>query len=409
MIEPLTIEINGNQYVGIKRGSVYLSMENLSNEFSVEISKPANVSGIPFHRGDECKVLIYGKVVLTGFINRVEAFIDNTAHVITIYGRDKTSDIVDNTLPAKISFSAPISLSDITKKVISLYGISDIDVIVDIEESLPIFSKNEMVAAEMGERCFDFLEKYAKKRQVLLTTDGQGNIVYTRAKDVIIDDFINVNEGINKGNVLSIQMNLDDSHRYYKYVVVSQTNASGTALTEENEPTEEENMMPENELETFRSQNFTQPLVTKETYLTSEAIDDEIRTTREYHFVSDTSLQTQDELNNRAIWEANMRRANGFDYTIVVQGFKNSKGFIWQPNMQININDNINDVQGEFLILSLEFSVEFNSGTRTVLHLVTPECYKMKIYKKEKAKKKQTKKADSYQSTSTKVFGEHFT
>lgn len=375
---PFILEVNGVQYEGLLNGSVTNSFENLSSEFSCDVSMPQNKT-FPIKRGDKCRILIWGTSVLDGYINKIDTSLSADSHTITISGRDKTGDIIDNTLPANLNFNTPISLSDLSKKILDFYGIQDIKVIVKAS-NVNVFSSSETVSVEAGESAFDFLEKYAKKRQVMLSTDGSGNIVYTRAETEVVTDFININDGVNQGNVLNVEMCVDDSQRFNKYVLLSQTNSSSGNDEDDT----------------------VQPPVEQETYTTATSIDDEIRSTRVHYFVSDTTLQDQQSRQDRVDWEKNIKKANGFSYSITVQGFKNGKGSIWRPNTLITVNDEINSIYANLLIISVQFNVSLDSGTTTRLNLTTPDAFKILAEPKTKADSKSKKIATDYQLDITK-------
>jgi prophage tail gpP-like protein len=284
--------------------------------------------------------------------------------------------VIDNTLPPVLGFNPPISIVTLTQKVLKYFGITNIEVSTQVDDLAP-FAQGEIVAAEVGESAFDFLEKYAKKRQVILSTDGDGNIVYVRAEEDIVSDFLTFNENANKCNILTADMSVDDSKRFYKYVLSSQSNASSQGII------------------TDWSQSI-QPPVQEETYTTATAIDDEIRTTRVFNFVSDTTLKDQKARQDRVEWEKNVRKANGFSYTIVVQDFVTSHGEIWRPNQLVNINDTVNDVYADLLVLTTEFSVDLNGGARTKLVMTTPDAFKILTEKKTKKDKKDKKLANTF-------------
>jgi prophage tail gpP-like protein len=375
-IDPFILEVKGVQYQGLLNGSASISMESLSNEFTCDVSYPQSGT-FPIKRGDECRILIYGNAIITGFVNKIDTHFDYQSHSISISGRDKTCDVIDNTLPAKLNFSTPISIIDITKKVLSLYGLNNINVTVEVD-NLSIFSANDVIAAEVGETVFDFLEKYAKKRQVILTTDGSGNIVYTRAHDDVVRDFININVNANKNGVLSVDMSVDDSKRFNKYILISQTNSSASGVVTD-------------------FNQLKQPPVESETYTTATSTDSEIRVVRIFNFISDTTHEDQQSRQDRADWEKNVRKANGFSYSLIMQGFKNTNGEIWRPNMLLNVNDSVNDVYANLLILSTEFIMDLDGGTKTKLVLTTPDAFKVQTQKKTKKDKKSKKIADDYQ------------
>ena len=378
--DPIVLQVNGSQYSGLKSGKVTCSMETMCGEFDVEVSKPIG-NDFPIKKGDNCVILIYGTPVITGFVDKLATHIESNSHTINIHGRDATCDLVDNTMPPKISFSAPTTLQSITQKVLDVFGITGMDIVIgDNVQNLEPFAANEMVASEIGETAFDFLEKYAKKKQVILNTDGLGNVLYTQASDLIVDDYININTDLQKGTVISVDMTLDDEKRFNKYTLVSQTNSAGGAGL----------------VDSYDQQYSVAPAPSVETFTTAVATDDEIRTTRQHTFHGDSSIQDQATRQNRVNWEMNIRKANGFEYSLVVQGFYDANNNVWRPNMQINVTDNMNDVAADLLILSTTFELSVDGGTKTTLKLTTPDAFKVLTDPKTKKDKKAKKKGDEY-------------
>ena len=111
---PFILEVNGSQYEGLLNGNVSNSFESLSGDFSCDVSMPQDKT-FPIKRGDKCRVLIHNIPVLDGYVNKINTNLSADGHTITISGRDKTCDIIDNTLPAKLNINTPISLNEIFK------------------------------------------------------------------------------------------------------------------------------------------------------------------------------------------------------------------------------------------------------------------------------------------------------
>lgn len=394
--QKILVLCDGITYEGIKSANISRSMEDASGNFSLEVSKPED-KPFPLKKGSKVTILIYNVPFITGYVEKIRSQKDISNHTITIEGRDKTCDMIDSTLPAKLSISTPISLVDITKKILTSFNITDVNVIVEADD-VDNFTSNEMVGAELGETGFDFLEKYAKKRQVILTTNGKGDIVYTRSQDTYVKDFINIDFGFNKGYVLSASAEFDDSKRFNKYIISAQTNATAPAakksLIGANSPSDEEQLfLNEEEGEDEEGDDAQdQPPPEKETYVTAEYVDDEVRNTRVHHFLSDTTSTTQKALKARAQWEANIRKANSFTYTLTVFDFRNSKNEVWKPNMLIDVTDSAEDIATSLLILSVNFTADYSGGCKTELKLVPPEAFKLLTEKKTKKDKKQNKK-----------------
>ena len=85
------------------------------------------------------------------------------------------------------------------------------------------FKQGEVPSAMVDERGFKFFEQWARKRQVFLNTDGEGNIVITRNLDQMI------NAKLHKGleddphnNVLKASYKATDRNRANSYDTASQ-------------------------------------------------------------------------------------------------------------------------------------------------------------------------------------------
>lgn len=360
----MIVEINGTQYVGFTNASVSSSMLNITSSFSITATALEG-NNYPISQGDKCRILLYQEPVITGYVNSVIPKIDVSSHDISISGRDNTSDIADSTLSGSIALNAPINLIDITKKVLKELNINDVNVIS--ESDIKPFKKGEIIKCEIGESAFSFLGKYARKRQLLLTTDGKGNILYTRASDKTINTVLCKNEGNQyKPNILSSSTYYDDSNRFYKYTIHAQVNTS--AAGEDDEYGEDE---PE-----------------QETYITASITDDAIRQSRILNFMSDTSYINNADLQDRVKWEANSRKYDSFKYTAVVQGFlAEQDNKIWRPNMLVNVIDDSAKINSVLLITSVKFDYSLD-GSFTTLEMVDKTTFSLEPVFAEAEKKK---------------------
>jgi prophage tail gpP-like protein len=315
--QDVTIDIAGRNFDGFTQAAVNRSMETLSNTFTITAVSSQNVP-FPIKMGSACVIRVLGKPVITGFVEKIDVKYDGGSHEITISGRDRTCDVVDSTLGANIVMSNPFTLKQLISKVLDILGIDNID-IIDKTEVLPLSStvqfKENVGAIDFGASAFDFLEKYAKKRQVLLTTDGAGNIVITRSATKIINTALTLNQNtqalITEGNV-----SYDNSKRFHLYHAKSQSSQSSP----------------------FSSDKTVTPQ--QSTNTNSQANDNDIRKTRTYYFKPDNA-SSQEEINDGVKWEANFRRSQSLKYKVTVPYFQplEDKGTIWEPNTLINVND----------------------------------------------------------------------
>lgn len=377
--QQMTLEVNGIPYTGfVDPISASASIENLCGTFTFTSSQPTQ-SSFPIKKGDACRILINNIPIVNGFVEEITVQYNSQSHSITIEGRDKTCDLVDSTLDGKITFHAPLDLIAVTQKVLSYLGITNINVSSNV--TIAPFSQGEIVSAEVGQTVFDFIEYYAKKRQVLMTTDGNGNILFTQSGTIQLQTLlVNSNTISSKPIIKSASMNISEVKKFNKYVVYAHTNSAGMGV----------------------ASDFNQLPVDQEvTMISSPAYDTGIRNNRIYNFTSDTSHLNQNDLNTRAIWEANVRRANGFKYSVTVQGFiAEQDNLIWRPNQLVTVIDDVCGINSVLLISSVRYDYSLNNGSETTLELVDKDAFTINVITPEKQTKKDkySKEGSIYQT-----------
>ncbi len=212
----ITLEIDGTQYSGFTYGSVRRSIEEASGTFAFEITSSV-VSNFPIKRRAECRVLIDDVPVLTGFVDIINVSYDKLSHSLMVQGRDKTGILVDSSVQSR-TFNKTIGLKKLTEQVISDLGVT-IQVINNVD-GLANFTKQ--INAEIGESAYSFIERYCKKAQVLFTTNGYGDVVFTRASTDRIDTLLLSVKNGEQNNILSAMVNYNDARRYREYKVLGQ-------------------------------------------------------------------------------------------------------------------------------------------------------------------------------------------
>ena len=295
-------------------------------------------------------MLIDNNAVITGFVEAVSVSYDSGTHSLEISGRDKTCDIIDSSVIGKKEFSGPISLTQIITTSLSRNGITGISVINNAG-TIANFEDSDLFGAEVGESLFGFLEKYARKRQVLLSSDGDGNIVLNRAGSakalVALENIV----GGQANNIKSASINYDFTQRFGKYIMQSQLNNSGLL-------------------------DFVGTSMDDVVSQTSEALDSKIRLSRQLELTSNSSDDSV-TLKDLATWHSNLRRARGTTYNVVVQGFyqDEAKTRLWKNNELVQVVDNFADVSATLLIQSVEYNFNLNSGSTTNISLVDKDAY----------------------------------
>lgn len=344
------LEVDGQSYEGFTEISVTRSVSSLSGAFNFNATaKPE--SPLPFRVGQSCRVLIDTNPVINGFIETIDVSYGAGEHEINIAGRDKTMDVIDCSTEIK-EISGSISLEAAIKRILNGNGLTNIQVINNVS-GLKKFGAGDVESAEVGETRFDFMERYARKRQVLLTGDGNGNIVITRSGTTnAATALINVIDGENN-NVLSGGVNYSETGLFNKYIVRSQLNPialdAGVSADE------------------ISNQSGT-------------AIDKNVRSTRVLEIRPEQS-GSDDDSKQRALWNKNIARAKSFNYTATVQGHyqDEAKTRLWIPNEIVSVKDDFagmtSKIDAKLLINTVEYRLSNDSGSTTVLTCIDKDSY----------------------------------
>lgn len=364
----MKLEVDGNPYSNFISASVEMSLDSVARRFRFTAIDPDG-EGPPFKNGDPCKFFVEDELVLVGFIEVIEISYNSEAHHMDVSGRSKPCDLIDSTLPAK-DYNPPISLKKVIEAVVEDIGIDTKEIEVKIADGTEIddFNKGvDKIASSVGENAFSFIERLARKRQVLLSSDADGNIVIISPEPESIDHkLIHVipKGGLlsfleeNNNNILSATSTRNDTKRYNQYIAKSQKNLSA-----------------------FLGDGILD--LAKAVDQTEDVTDGAIRAGRQLVIISEEP-SGKDQLGLRAIWEANIRRARSEEYTVEVLGFKTESDKIWELNKLVNIDDESMGIKKEMLVNSISFSLDSNEGSKTKIGFVVKDSYKVILKEPEK-------------------------
>lgn len=344
----ISLEVGGMRYYDFTAVTVERALDQISGTFTFEaVTSPEDPFPIP--RGEACAVYVNDTVVMTGFVDIIEVDYNYSTHTISIQGRDKTADIVDSMLDGKLEFKAPITLDEVVQKTLDDIEASDVQVKNQVPGLAP-YTKKELVSGKIGMGAFEFMDRYASKRQVILTTDGEGNIVITRASEELTDIVFRNIIADRNNNIQSAQVKFDDSERYNQYKFYAQDNHAA----DPNSP----------------------DTPAKGAHYSSEYTDPNIRASRKYRAIGEGS-QGEDKLMDRATWEGNIREAKSFLYTVTMAGHSpySHDGEPYQPNTLVTVEDEFADVFADLLIVRVTHRLDLTSGSTTELEMMTRGAY----------------------------------
>jgi len=359
----LLLRLNGQNFENFTTIRVSNSLQAISGKFEFEATS-SNNNDFPFSAGDKVEVLIRnGTITLpvaNGFVDSIRVNYSSKSHTIRIAGRDKTEDILDSHLK-DIELVGPFELKEVIQKVLDFLGITDIK-IIDATSGIEGFKSNDIAALKHAESGFAFINKYAEERQVLISNDGNGNILLTRVENPSRNgEILNLRALPESNNVISGSVTYDNSHRFNLYDVTSQSNLS-QSCAELNIGEPSLDVCGKDEVGALFNQ-AGQGLV-----------DDKIRKTRKFSIVPGNSL-TVDIATKMAKWENALRIARTTKYSPVVQGFVSSSGVIWERGQLVKVRDEFAAINADLIVSEIVYNFTLGAGSTTTLTLVPQDVY----------------------------------
>lgn len=322
MAEPkIELYVNDSVYAGWTEVSVKRSIKAVSGCFDISLNDRWDLTSKPWPLipGDECQLKIEDQEVISGFVDDVDTEIDANSKRIRVAGRDKTADVVDCSVVHKTGhWNKPIDIVDLATALCEPYGIS-VSADVDTGEPLPNWDTRP------GETVFQNLDRAAKYRGLLIVSDRNGGIVFTRAGQNKAG--FQLSYGI---NLLSVKSKYSQKERFSEYVV-------SMALG---------------------GMDVTAPEFTNKA-LIWKAGDSQINRFRRLTIVED-GLSTQIPVAERARWEASTRAGKSQVIDVSIVGFTKPNGDLWVENELIPIKIPFLGIDLE--LLSTDVTYRYSGG-----------------------------------------------
>lgn len=168
----IQLHVNGRIYGGWKEARVTRSIDAISGKFDLNVTDRWEVDSQPWQifPGDECVIKIGGETLITGYVDEASPEYDSESHGIRISGRDKTCDLVDCSAVVKSYELRGLRLEDIAASLAQPFGIN-------VRAEADTGARFETFAIQPGETCWEAIERAARQRFMLVTTNGAGDLV----------------------------------------------------------------------------------------------------------------------------------------------------------------------------------------------------------------------------------------
>lgn len=355
----LQIEINGESYENFKSASVRATLTAVTRGFSF-VSTADESASFAIKVGDNVQVTADGLEVLNGYIEKIGIHYDEMGHELSVSGRSRLLDLVDSTVPTQFEINGT-SLESICT---SLFYYLNMDAFVLNEAGTIRDFTGEISSGEPGENALAFLEKYSRKRQVILTSDGSNTLILARAGTNTAPTNLKNVRYANDNNVLQASLDIDNSKRYFQYMVKSQLNTTAFDFFEDPEPVSNQEGV---------------------------VFDEDIRESRTIIINSKESIDSFSSY-DQAVWEKNMRIGAAFNYRCRVAGnsFNNQ---LWLPNTLVKVVDDYCQLDTELLIKEVEYSFDEFSGSTTNLSMIKKNSLTLQVEQSQREANSQ-KEAD---------------
>ena len=324
MADKVSLFVNGKIFDGWKDVEVKRSIKAISGSFSLSITDKWSGQNIPWEikPGDSCEVKLAKDTVITGFVDSVSLSAEPGGRSISVSGRDKTCDLVDCSVVHATGEFRGITLKRLAETLVLPFGLS------------VIFNRNvgpafERIAISQGDTVFETLEKAARKRGFLITTDSLGSVVFTQPGQILSTTRLDMGQ-----NIISGSGNFDIKNRYSEYTVKGQHYTSGAT-------------------ETNPSFAYSIKSISK---------DETVKRHRPLVIQSEQYVNNSDAI-TRANWEATVRAAKASTFNITVQGWRQGDGTLWQANQLVLCKADWIGLNGELLITDVTHRLSSGSGS----------------------------------------------
>lgn len=338
----LSAVVGGTVYSRALSVSVSRDVRNFLGWFQIT-SSPSEFNNLPIKSGDKVQIINGQRdILLTGFVESIDIRYSAGDHQIVASGRDITADLVDSTLRVK-QYRGPIKFDGFVNRVMSEQGLV-FPLIVESDQVGEI-GKDEILTGETGQGVMDFLEVYARRAQLVLTSGPTGTVNIIRAgKSTVQQSIINI-PGNPLTNVVECSMRLNNSYRYSEYSCTSQLSVVAGTVDAETETVINQRGLAE---------------------------DKGARKGRFFEFEAERSMDSN-VLSDRAKLESNLRQARAISYSAKFANIFPE----FEINKKVRIDDTICGMRGSFLIASVKHSFDLQSGAVTEIEVTSPNAYSL--------------------------------
>ncbi|MCM1512606.1 MAG: contractile injection system protein, VgrG/Pvc8 family [Oxalobacter formigenes] len=333
----VTLTVNGKSYGGWMSVEITAGIEQTARSFSLSVSHPWPGSGndLPVKPGDACTVSLGSDKVITGWVDAVPVSFDTTSISRSVTGRSKTGDLVDC---SAIWPGGQWKNQKIEKIAADLAGYYGVAVKTETDTGLAIAAHQ----IQQGESVFQSLDRLLRARQLYLTDDAEGNLVFIEVGKERAETALAVGE-----NVLSGSLNRDHTGRFATYICKGQMTGDD---------------------------DFYGALASQ----TQETGKDAGITRKRVLVIKQSGQGTAASCKNRALYERDSRAGKSLSGTYTVAGWRQGNGDLWEPNRMVKVVDPVSGFDDWLVIGSVTYRLD-DGGMTTTLNVAPIQAFSRQV------------------------------
>ncbi|MFM0136845.1 phage baseplate assembly protein [Caballeronia grimmiae] len=329
-------EAETKRYSGWTKMRITRGILRLTGDFSVELSdfSPRESANFDCRPGDVVKVLIGSSLVITGYVNVFNPSISRGGHSIRINGRGRCQDLIDCSAEWPSGQISGSNALQIAQKLTTVYAGLNVTSDGNDGPSIPLFS------ICVGETPFDIIERIARYAGLLVYELPDGSLYLSRVGDT------SMASGVAQGlNVEAASFEWTDHDRYSLIGAYQQT------------------MMTAGDY----GANIG-PVATAE--------DKTVIRNRKLYFQSEQIISGFELAKQRVAWEQSRRAGQSQSLHVVVDGWRDADGKLWEPNSQLRVDIPVLKIPSGTMMLIAEVTYRRDeNGTHADLVLMPPSAF----------------------------------
>ncbi|MTW19356.1 Mu P family protein [Rhodoplanes serenus] len=363
----IALHLDGGIYAQWTRAEIHRDIGELSGSFRLELRDPeASAASWPYASlieaaaspapGLAVTVTIDDEPVLIGWVDDVEPEAGEDGIRVSIAGRDKTGDLIDCAAQPKgpSEFKA-LKLDALVRKLVAPFGLS-------VRAEVDVGEKFDRAVIDAGETVRSAIEKWARQRAVLVTSDGVGGIVLTRSGRTR-----GPGDLIFPGNVIRSLGHLSWRERFSDYYVQSQAEKAAKL---------DRTAAPLDATAAPKSEPVKPDKAAEEAGVVITGHRRDAAVTRWRPTVSPSRSATyKAPAKTVAEWMARGAKAKSRRIEHTVKGYRGASGGLWRPNQLVFVRDTFVGLNRDMLIAGVVYAYDEREGETTRLSLVGAQAY----------------------------------